>query len=134
MSHPKWEKPRELIQHEWHFAHCPQDELPLCFIHQGVKEVPVSKLTCNYPTIHIERKATGFTYDATLNPNTMEMSGTWKHSGVSGPFTATCQYESVCVQKESAVNVVLATKNIGNADLKWGTPPQFPIGAVLRLV
>jgi RNA polymerase sigma factor (sigma-70 family) len=56
-------------------------------IYQGVKESPVSKVIYNYPSIRIEQQAIGFTYDATLNPKTMEMSGTWKQGGSSGPFT-----------------------------------------------
>jgi len=47
-------------------------------IYQGVKEVPVSEIAYKYPSIRIEQKAIGFTYEATLNPKTMEMSGTWK--------------------------------------------------------
>ena len=56
-------------------------------IYQGVREAPVSKLVYDYPSIHIEQKALGFTYDATLDPKTMEMSGTWKQGKGSGPFT-----------------------------------------------
>jgi hypothetical protein len=56
-------------------------------IYQGRRDVPVSKFTYDYPAIHLEQQAIGFTYDATLNPHTMEMSGTWKQSGGSGPFT-----------------------------------------------
>jgi hypothetical protein len=55
-------------------------------IYQGAREIPVSKLIYNYPAIHIEQQAVGFTYDATLNPKTMEMSGTWKQGKGSGPF------------------------------------------------
>jgi hypothetical protein len=35
----------------------------------------------------MERLAVGFNYDATLNPKTMEMSGTWKVGKISGPLT-----------------------------------------------
>ncbi|MFZ0828665.1 MAG: sigma-70 family RNA polymerase sigma factor [Verrucomicrobiia bacterium] len=56
-------------------------------VYQGVREAPVSKLVYDYPSIRIEQKGIGFTYDATLNPKTMEMSGTWKQNGGSGPFT-----------------------------------------------
>ena len=56
-------------------------------IYQGAKEAPVSKLVYDYPAIHIEQKALGFTYDATLDSKTMEMSGTWKQGKGSGPFT-----------------------------------------------
>jgi len=55
--------------------------------YQGVREIPVNRLIYNYPTVHIEQNAIGFTYDATLNPKTMEMSGTWKQGKGSGPFT-----------------------------------------------
>jgi RNA polymerase sigma factor (sigma-70 family) len=56
-------------------------------IYQGVREVPVSKLVYNYPSIRIEQQAFGCTYEATLNRKTMEMSGTWQQRGVSVPFT-----------------------------------------------
>ncbi|MFZ1073377.1 MAG: hypothetical protein WAO21_08060 [Verrucomicrobiia bacterium] len=56
-------------------------------IYQGVKELPVSTFVYDYPSVRIEQKAIGFTYEATLNPKTMEMSGTWKQGKGSGPFT-----------------------------------------------
>jgi hypothetical protein len=56
-------------------------------IYQGVKEMPVSKLSYDYPTVRIEQKAIGFTYEAALNPKAMEMSGTWKQGKGSGLFT-----------------------------------------------
>ena len=56
-------------------------------IYQGAREMPVSRLVYNYPSVRIEQKAVGFTYEATLNPKTMEMSGTWKQGKGSGPFT-----------------------------------------------
>jgi hypothetical protein len=56
-------------------------------IYQGAREMPVSQLVYDYPSVRIEQKAIGFTYDATLNPKTMEMSGTWKQGKGSGPFT-----------------------------------------------
>ena len=46
--------------------------------YQGVREIPVNRLIYNYPKVRIEQNAIGFTYEATLNPKTMEMSGTWK--------------------------------------------------------
>ena len=49
--------------------------------------MPVSRLVYDYPSVRIEQKAIGFTYEATLNPKTMEMSGTWKQGKDSGPFT-----------------------------------------------
>ena len=55
--------------------------------YQGVREIPVNRLIYDYPTVRIEQKAIGFTYEATLNPKTMEMSGTWKQGKGSGPFT-----------------------------------------------
>jgi hypothetical protein len=55
-------------------------------IYQGAREMPVSKLVYDYPLVRIEQKAVGFTYEATLNPKTMEMSGTWKQGKGSGPF------------------------------------------------
>ena len=56
-------------------------------IYQGAREMPVSRLVYDYPSVCIEQKAIGFTYEATLNPKTMEMSGTWKQGKGSGPFT-----------------------------------------------
>jgi RNA polymerase sigma factor (sigma-70 family) len=56
-------------------------------IYQGIREAPVSKVVYDYPSVRIEQQNLGFTYDATLNPKTMEMSGTWKQAGGSGPFT-----------------------------------------------
>ena len=56
-------------------------------IYQGAREMPVSRLVYDFPSVRIERLAIGFTYDATLNPKTMEMSGTWKPGKVSGPLT-----------------------------------------------
>jgi hypothetical protein len=55
-------------------------------IYQGAREMPVSRLVYDYPKVRIEQKAIGFTYEATLNPKTMEMSGTWKQGKGSGPF------------------------------------------------
>jgi hypothetical protein len=54
--------------------------------YQGVREIPVNRLIYNYPKVRIEQNAIGFTYEATLNPKTMEMSGTWKQGKGSGPF------------------------------------------------
>ncbi|MGB7748944.1 MAG: hypothetical protein WBN75_16830 [Verrucomicrobiia bacterium] len=56
-------------------------------IYQGAREMPVSRLVYDYPSVRIEQKAVGFTYEATLNPKTMEMSGAWKQGKGSGPFT-----------------------------------------------
>jgi len=56
-------------------------------IYQGVREAPVQKVVYDYPSVHIEQPAIGFSYHATLNPKTMEMSGTWKQGKVSGPFS-----------------------------------------------
>jgi len=55
--------------------------------YRGAMEVPMDKLIYHFPSVHIERTAIGFTYDATLNPKTMEMSGTWKVGKISGPLT-----------------------------------------------
>jgi hypothetical protein len=56
-------------------------------IYQGAREMPVSRLVYDYPSVRVEQKAIGFTYEATLNPKTMEMSGTWKQGKGSGPYT-----------------------------------------------
>jgi hypothetical protein len=55
-------------------------------IYQGVRESPVNKLVYDFPKIYIEQKAIGFTFDGTLNPKTMEMSGRWNQGKGSGPF------------------------------------------------
>jgi hypothetical protein len=55
--------------------------------YQGTREIPVSRLVYDYPSVRIEQPAIGFTYEATLNPKTMEMSGNWKQGKGSGPFT-----------------------------------------------
>jgi hypothetical protein len=54
--------------------------------YQGVREIPVNRVIYDYPKVRIEQNAIGFTYEATLNPKTMEMSGTWKQGKGSGPF------------------------------------------------
>jgi len=55
--------------------------------YRGAMEVPLDKVIYHFPSVHMERLAVGFIYDATLNPKTMEMSGTWKVGKVSGPLT-----------------------------------------------
>ena len=54
--------------------------------YQGVREIAVNRLIYDYPKVRIEQNAIGFTYEAILNPKTMEMSGTWKQGKGSGPF------------------------------------------------
>jgi RNA polymerase sigma factor (sigma-70 family) len=54
--------------------------------YQGVREVPVSKLTYKYPSVRIEQDAIGFTYDATFDKSTMQMTGIWKQRGQTGQF------------------------------------------------
>jgi hypothetical protein len=54
--------------------------------YQGAREIPASRLVYNYPSIRIEVQAFGFTYEAGLNKDTMEMFGTWRQNGRSGPF------------------------------------------------
>ena len=55
--------------------------------YRGANEVPLDKVIYHFPSVHLERLAVGFIYDATLNPKTMEMSGTWKVAKISGPLT-----------------------------------------------
>jgi hypothetical protein len=55
--------------------------------YRGAMEVSMDKLIYHFPSVHMERLAVGFTYDANLNPKTMEMSGTWKVGKLSGPLT-----------------------------------------------
>ena len=55
--------------------------------YRGAMEVPLDKVIYHFPSVHMERLAVGFIYDATLNPKTMEMSGTWKVGKISGPLT-----------------------------------------------
>lgn len=54
--------------------------------YRGAVEVPMDKVIYHFPSVHIERTAVDFIYDATLNPKTMEMSGTWKVGKISGPL------------------------------------------------
>jgi hypothetical protein len=55
--------------------------------YRGSMEVPLDKVIYHFPSVHMERLAIGFTYDANLNPKTMEISGTWKVGKISGPLT-----------------------------------------------
>ena len=55
--------------------------------YRGAMEIPLDKVIYHFPSVHMERLAIGFTYDANLNPKTMEMSGTWKVGKISGPLT-----------------------------------------------
>ena len=55
--------------------------------YRGAMEIPLDKVIYHFPSVHMERLAVGFIYDATLNPKTMEMSGTWKVGKISGPLT-----------------------------------------------
>ena len=55
--------------------------------YRGAMEVPLDKVIYHFPSVHMERLAIGFFYDATLNPKTMEMTGTWKVGKISGPLT-----------------------------------------------
>jgi hypothetical protein len=55
--------------------------------YRGAVEIPMDKLIYHFPSVHMERMAVGFIYDANLNPKTMEMSGTWKVGKISGPLT-----------------------------------------------
>jgi hypothetical protein len=54
--------------------------------YQGAREIPVSRLVYDYPSVRVEVQAVGFTYEAKLNKDTMEMSGTWQQGSSSGPF------------------------------------------------
>jgi hypothetical protein len=47
-------------------------------IDQGAKNIPISKFTYEHPSIQLELKAVNGTYQATLNRDATEMSGTWK--------------------------------------------------------
>jgi hypothetical protein len=55
--------------------------------YRGAMEVPLDKVIYHFPSVHMERLAVGFIYDATLNPKTMEMAGSWKIGKISGPLT-----------------------------------------------
>ena len=55
--------------------------------YRGFGEVTLDKVIYHFPAVHMERLAVGFIYDATLNPKTMGMSGTWKVGKISGPLT-----------------------------------------------
>jgi len=60
------------------------------FIDAGVKDVPFNKIVYDGRSVHFENNLYGdletIIYEATLNPDMSEMSGTWKQHGVSGPM------------------------------------------------
>jgi hypothetical protein len=56
-------------------------------IYQGAREMPVSRLVYNYPSVRIEQKAIGFTYEATLNRRRWKCRALGNRAKVSGPFT-----------------------------------------------
>jgi hypothetical protein len=47
-------------------------------IDQNAKDIPITKFTYKHPSIQLEAKAVNGTYQATLNKDATEMSGTWK--------------------------------------------------------
>jgi RNA polymerase sigma factor (sigma-70 family) len=53
----------------------------------GLKGVAVDKFTYRYPAIHIEKKDIGLVYDATVNADGEQMSGTATWKGQTGPVT-----------------------------------------------
>jgi len=58
------------------------------FIDLGIKDVSFNKFVYARPSVHFENNLYGdldaYIYEATLNPDMSEMSGTWKRHGVSG--------------------------------------------------
>jgi RNA polymerase sigma factor (sigma-70 family) len=60
-------------------------------INLGVKDFPFNEFVYDHPSVHFERDyfkgdSNNFIYDATLNSDMSEMSGTWKQNGVSSPL------------------------------------------------
>jgi len=58
---------------------------------QGVKGIPVSKVTRAGPAVNIEVKAIGGIFSGELTGDGTKISGTWKQSGMSFPLSLTKQ-------------------------------------------
>lgn len=55
-------------------------------IDQGVRGVPVTKVAYDYPSVRLETKTIGGTFDGSLDTNTSTMSGTWKQAKLNIPL------------------------------------------------
>ena len=53
---------------------------------QGAKDIPLSGITCKDGVIHFEARGIGASYDGTLSPAGVMLSGDWHQSGQSLPL------------------------------------------------
>jgi hypothetical protein len=56
-------------------------------VDQGKKDLPVSVVKIHGPDVHLELGVFGAVYDAKLDANSDEMTGTFKQAGMNLPFT-----------------------------------------------
>jgi RNA polymerase sigma factor (sigma-70 family) len=54
-------------------------------IDQRSKDIPISKINYDYPSLRLESKAVGGTFDGKVDSTTGEMSGTWKQTMLNTP-------------------------------------------------
>jgi len=53
---------------------------------QGAKDIPLSAITCKEGAIHFEARGIGASYNGTLSPAGVILTGTWRQSGQSLPL------------------------------------------------
>ena len=53
---------------------------------QGVKDIPLSGITCKEGAVHFEARGIGAFYDATLSPGGYVLTGQWHQSGQAMPL------------------------------------------------
>lgn len=55
-------------------------------VDQGAKEIPLSGITCKEGAVHFEARGIGASYDGTLSPAGVILTGKWRQSGQSMPL------------------------------------------------
>jgi len=55
-------------------------------VDQGAKDIPLSAITCKEGAIHFEARGIGASYDGTLSPAGVILTGQWHQSGQSMPL------------------------------------------------
>lgn len=55
-------------------------------VNQGVKDIPLSGITCKEGAVHFEARGIGASYDGTLSSAGVMLTGTWRQSGQSMPL------------------------------------------------
>lgn len=55
-------------------------------VDQGAKDIPLSGITCKEGAVHFEARGIGASYDGTLSPAGVMLTGTWCQSGQSMPL------------------------------------------------